>query len=309
MNNTLEIKLPPSRASMMPEHEQLMHDHNREENLPDVVMPACSINKVLKGQKALVTGANSGIGKAVAIALAHAGADVVVNYVSRPDAAEEVVKEASRCGANVFAHRANVAKEDEVQAMFKKMIQEFGTVDIVVNNAGLQKDAKIEDMTLADWQFVLDVNLTGQFLCSREAIREFKRRGIRKEVSCAAGKIICMSSVHEVIPWAGHVNYAASKGGVMLMMKSIAQEVAPHRIRVNSVCPGAIRTPINMEAWGTPEAYRELMKLVPYKRIGEPEDIGRAVVWLASDDSDYIHGSSIFVDGGMTLYPGFETGG
>ena len=164
-------------------------------------------------------------------------------------------------------------------------------------------------MTLADWQFVLDVNLTGQFLCSREAIREFKRRGIRQEVSCAAGKIICMSSVHEVIPWAGHVNYAASKGGVMLMMKSIAQEVAPHRIRVNSVAPGAIRTPINMEAWGTPEAYRELMKLIPYKRIGEPDDIGRAAVWLASDDSDYIHGATIFVDGGMTLYPGFETGG
>ncbi|MFO1512877.1 MAG: SDR family oxidoreductase [Verrucomicrobiota bacterium] len=272
-------------------------------------MPFCPINKVLKGQKALVTGANSGIGKAVALSLAHAGADVVVNYVSRPEAAEEVVREASRCGANVYAHKANVAREDEVQAMFQKMIQEFGTIDILVNNAGLQKDAPIDQMSLADWQFVLDVNLTGQFLCAREAVREFKRRGVRKEVSCAAGKIICMSSVHEVIPWAGHVNYAASKGGVMMMMKSIAQEVAPHRIRVNSVCPGAVRTPINMEAWGTPEAYRELMKLIPYKRIGEPDDIGRACVWLASDESDYIHGTSIFVDGGMTLYPGFETGG
>lgn len=288
---------------------QLMQDHLREENLPEAVMPSCPINKVLKGQKALVTGANSGIGKAVAIALAHAGADVVVNYVSRPEAAEEVVKEAARCGRNVYAHQADVRKEDQVQAMFKKMIQEFGTIDILVNNAGLQKDAKFEDMTLADWQFVLDVNLTGQFLCSREAVREFKRRGIRKDVSCAAGKILCMSSVHEVIPWAGHVNYAASKGGVMLMMKSIAQEVAPYRIRVNSIAPGAIRTPINMEVWGTPEAYRELMKLVPYKRIGEPEDIGRAAVWLASDDSDYVHGTTLFVDGGMTLYPGFETGG
>jgi len=256
-----------------------------------------------------VTGANSGIGKAVALSLANAGADVVVNYVSRPEAAEEVVAHITGRGGNAFAHKANVAREDDVQAMFKKMMQEFGTIDILVNNAGLQKDAPIDQMTLADWQFVLDVNLTGQFLCSREAIREFKRRGIRKEVSCAAGKIICMSSVHEVIPWAGHVNYAASKGGVMLMMKSIAQEVAPHRIRVNSVCPGAVRTPINMEAWGTPEAYRELMKLIPYKRIGEPDDIGRAAVWLASDDSDYIHGASIFVDGGMTLYPGFETGG
>ncbi len=305
-----EVKLPPSRMMpMSPEHEELMQQHLRDERLPEAVMPAMPINKVLKGQKALVTGANSGIGKAVALSLARAGADVVVNYVSRPDAAEEVVKEAAGHGVNVFAHKANVANEAEVQAMFKKMIQEFGTIDILVNNAGLQKDAPIDQMTLADWQFVLDVNLTGQFLCSREAIREFKRRGIRREVSCAAGKIICMSSVHEVIPWAGHVNYAASKGGVMLMMKSIAQEVAPHRIRVNSVCPGAVRTPINMEAWGTPEAYRELMKLIPYKRIGEPDDIGRAAVWLASDDSDYIHGASIFVDGGMTLYPGFETGG
>jgi len=291
------------------EQEHLMQQHLRDQNLPEAVMPAVSVVKVLKGQKALVTGANSGIGKAVAIALARAGADVVVNYVSRPEAAEEVVKEAAGWGVKAVALRANVAKEDEVQAMFQRMFQEFGTIDILVNNAGLQKDAPIDEMTLADWQFVLDVNLTGQFLCSREAIREFKRRGIRKEISCAAGKIICMSSVHEVIPWAGHVNYAASKGGIMLMMKSIAQEVAPHRIRVNSVCPGAIRTPINMEAWGTPEAYRELMRLIPYKRIGEPDDIGRTAVWLASDDSDYIHGASIFVDGGMTLYPGFETGG
>jgi len=286
-----------------------MQQHLREENLPEAVMPDVPAAKVLKGQKALVTGANSGIGKAVVLALARAGADVVVNYVSRPDAAEEVVREAAQWGVKAVALRANVAKEDEVQAMFHQMIREFGTIDILVNNAGLQKDAPIDQMTLAEWQLVLDVNLTGQFLCAREAIREFKRRGIRKEISCAAGKIICMSSVHEVIPWAGHVNYAASKGGVMLMMKSLAQEVAPHRIRVNSVCPGAIRTPINMEAWGTPEAYRELMKLIPYKRIGEPDDIGRTAVWLASDDSDYIHGASIFVDGGMTLYPGFETGG
>ena len=214
-----------------------------------------------------------------------------------------------RCGANVYAHKANVANEVEVQAMFKKMIQEFGTIDILVNNAGLQKDAPIDQMTLAQWQQVLDVNLTGQFLCSREAVRIFKRQGVRQEDSRAAGKIICISSVHEVIPWAGHVNYAASKGGVMLLMKSIAQEVAPHHIRVNSVAPGAIRTPINTEAWDTPAAYQSLLKLIPGKRIGEPMEIGRAAVWLASDDSDYIHGTTIFVDGGMTLYPGFESGG
>ena len=290
-------------------HEQLRQQLLRELNLPQAVLPSCPANQLLRGQKALVTGASSGIGQAVALSLAHAGADVVANFSSHGEGAEVVVAEAKRVGVNAFAFQADVHKEDQVQAMFQKMIREFGTIDILINNAGLQKDAKIEDMTLAQWQLVIDVNLTGQFLCAREAIREFKRRGIRKEVSCAAGKIICMSSVHEVIPWAGHVNYAASKGGVMLMMKSIAQEVAPYRIRVNSVCPGAIRTPINMEAWSTPEAYRDLMKLIPYKRIGEPDDIGRVCVWLASDEADYIHGASIFVDGGMTLYPGFETGG
>jgi glucose 1-dehydrogenase len=279
------------------------------EALPDVVMPTCPIRKVLKGQKALVTGASSGIGKGIAIALAHAGADVVVNFKSGPEAAEQVAQEARRCGSRAYAHQADVSDEAQVQSMFRHMFDEFGTVDILVNNAGLQQDAPFDQMTLKQWNTVLSVNLTGQFLCAREAVREFKRRGVRKEVSCAAGKILCISSVHEVIPWAGHVNYAASKGGVMLMMKSIAQEVAPYRIRVNSICPGAIRTPINMQAWDTPEALRDLLKLIPYKRIGEVDDIGRTAVWLASDDSDYVHGASIFVDGGMTLYPGFETGG
>src|SRR5438105_3809766 len=283
------------------------------ENLPNIVMPQCDMRKILKGQKALVTGANSGIGKAVAIALCRAGADVVINYRSGDEAAQAVADEATHCGCSTngraIIHQADVSDEEQLQKMFRRMFDELGTIDILVPNAGLQQDAPFEQMTLKQWNTVLGVNLTGQFLCAREAVREFKRRGVRPETSCAAGKIICMSSVHDVIPWAGHVNYAASKGGVMLMMKSIAQEVAPYRIRVNSVCPGAIRTPINMEAWGTPEAYRELMKLIPYKRIGEPEDIGRAAVWLASDDSDYIHGATIFVDGGMTLYPGYETGG
>src|SRR6516162_9488706 len=185
MNALPEVKLPTGRM-MTPipgEHEELMQQHLRDENLPEAVMPAIPITKVLKGQKALVTGANSGIGKAVAFALANAGADVVVNYVSRPEVAEEVVDHISAQGGNAFAHRANVAKEDEVQGMFKRMIQEFGTIDILVNNAGLQKDSPIDEMSLADWQIVLDVNLTGQFLCAREAIREFKRRGIRKEIS------------------------------------------------------------------------------------------------------------------------------
>ncbi|MCC6794061.1 MAG: SDR family oxidoreductase [Candidatus Hydrogenedentes bacterium] len=276
---------------------------------PEAVLPACPIQRLLKGQKALVTGASSGIGKAVAIALGHAGADVVINYVTGEDKAQAVADEIMRCGSKAYIHKADVSKEDQVQDMFRAMIAKWGTIDILVNNAGLQKDAPFDQMTLDQWNLVLSVNLTGQFLCAREAVREFKRRGVRKEVSCAAGKIICISSVHEVIPWAGHVNYAASKGGVMLMMKSIAQEVAPYRIRVNSIAPGAVRTPINMEAWDTPEAYHDLLKLIPYKRIGEPEDIGQAAVWLASDHSDYVHGVTLFVDGGMTLYPGFETGG
>jgi glucose 1-dehydrogenase len=280
-----------------------------EHNLPSVVMPKREVRRVLGGQKALVTGANSGIGKAVAIALGQAGADVVVNFVANPAEAEEVVDQIKAAGANAYAHQADVSQEDQVQAMFARMVKDFGTIDILVSNAGLQRDAPLDKMTLQQWNTVISVNLTGQFLCAREAVREFKRRGVRPEVSCAAGKILCMSSVHEVIPWAGHVNYAASKGGIMMMMKSIAQELAPHRIRVNSIGPGAIRTPINTSAWNTPEAYASLMTLVPYNRIGEPEDIAQAVVWLVSDDADYVTGVTLFVDGGMTLYPGFATGG
>jgi len=276
---------------------------------PPVVMPAVKIRGILEGQKCLVTGASSGIGKAVAIGMGRAGADVVVNYVSGPEAAEEVAETIRGFGVKALAVRADVSQEDQVQAMFARVLQEFGTVDIVVANAGLQRDAPFERMTLQQWNTVIGVNLTGQFLCAREAVREFKRRGVVPEVSCAAGKIVCMSSVHDTIPWAGHVNYAASKGGVMLMMRSIAQEVAPFRIRVNAIAPGAIRTPINTAAWDTPEAYADLMRLIPYKRIGEPEDIAHAAVWLASDEADYVTGTTLYVDGGMTLYPGFATGG
>lgn len=276
---------------------------------PEVAMPQCPAQKVLVGQKALVTGGASGIGRAVALALGQAGADVVVNFLSGRDQADEVAAEIHKCGSRAYAHRADVSDEAQVRTMYQKMLQKFGTIDILINNAGLQQDAPFDEMTLEQWNTVIDVNLTGQFLCAREAVREFKRRGVNESVSCAAGKIICMSSVHEIIPWAGHVNYAASKGGVMLMMKSIAQEVAPYRIRVNSIAPGAIRTPINRPAWETPQAYDALMALVPYKRIGEPEDIARAAVWLASDHADYVNGVSLVIDGGMTLYPGFAAGG
>jgi glucose 1-dehydrogenase len=271
--------------------------------------PPVAVHKLLSGQKALVTGANSGIGKGVAIALGGAGADVVVNYVQGEDAANAVVDEIRKSGANAYAHQADVSSEDEVNAMFARMMREFGTIDILVANAGLQRDSAFHEMTLAQWNQVLGVNLTGQFLCARAAVREFLRRGVVASVSSAAGKIICMSSVHQEIPWGGHANYAASKGGIKLLMESMAQELAPQRIRVNAIAPGAIRTPINTAAWQTKAAYDELMKLVPYGRIGEPEDIARAAVWLASDYSDYVVGTTLFVDGGMTLYPGFATGG
>jgi glucose 1-dehydrogenase len=271
--------------------------------------PPIAVPKLLTGQKALVTGANSGIGKGVAIALGQAGADVVVNYVDGDDAANAVVEEIKKSGVKAYAHQADVSSEDQVAAMFARMMQEFGTIDILVSNAGLQRDSAFPDMTMAQWNKVLSVNLTGQFLCGRAAVREFLRRGVVSSVSSAAGKIICMSSVHQEIPWGGHVNYATSKGGIKLMMESMAQELAPKRIRVNGIAPGAIRTPINTAAWDTKEAYDQLMTLVPYGRIGEPEDIARAAVWLASDQSDYVVGTTLFVDGGMTLYPGFATGG
>jgi glucose 1-dehydrogenase len=272
-------------------------------------MATSSHPRPLTGQVALVTGAGSGIGQGIAIGLAGAGASVIANYHSSRSPPDETIARIEREGGRATGLQADVSKEDQVERMFAEAVQRFGTVDIVANNAGIQRDAAFKDMTLAQWQAVIDVNLTGYFLCARAAVREFLRRGPRPEVSRALGKIIFVSSVHEAIPWAGHVNYAASKGGVMLLMKSLAQEVLSEKIRVNSIAPGAIRTPINRDAWSTPEAERKLLELIPYGRVGEPEDVARAAVWLASDDSDYVTGTSIFVDGGMTLYPEFRHGG
>jgi glucose 1-dehydrogenase len=269
------------------------------------------MEKKLQGQVAIITGASSGIGAGVAKSLSAAGATVVVNYPVAPllVAAEAVLAEITDAGGTGMTAMCDVSKEDEVIKMFADTIQKYGTVDILINNAGLQRDAPFEKMTLEQWNYLLSVNLTGQFLCAREAIKEFLRRGVDPKRSRAAGKIIHMSSVHEVIPWAGHANYAASKGGIMMLMKTLAQEFAWKKIRVNSICPGAIQTPINRSAWDTPESLKSLLTLIPYQRIGEPEDIGNAAVWLCSDDSDYVNGTSLFVDGGMTLYPGFTTNG
>jgi glucose 1-dehydrogenase len=268
------------------------------------------MEKKLQKQVAIVTGASSGIGAGCARELAKAGATVVINYPveGTKKMAEKVVQEIVDEGGKAIAYKCDVSKEEEVKQMFEDIVSQFGTVDILINNAGLQKDAPFTEMTLDQWNFVIAVNLTGQFLCAREAIKEFLRRGVNGR-SKSAGKIICMSSVHEVIPWAGHANYAASKGGVNLMMKTIAQEFAPKKIRINSIAPGAIATHINHDAWDTSDHLQNLLKLIPQKRIGQVDDIGKAAVWLASDDSDYVNGTTLFVDGGMTLYPGFEGNG
>jgi glucose 1-dehydrogenase len=269
------------------------------------------MDKKLQNQVAIITGASSGIGSAVAKSLAMEGAAVIINHpvAATRDAAEGVLSEIKAAGGAGVTIQCDVTNEGEVQGMFQSAIKSFGTVDILINNAGLQKDSPFEKMTLDQWNFVISVNLTGQFLCAREAIREYLRRGVDPRRSRAAGKIIHMSSVHEVIPWAGHANYAASKGGINMLMRTLAQEFAGKKIRVNSICPGAIKTTINREAWENPEALKELLTLIPYRRIGEPEDIGKVAVWLSSDDSDYINGASIFVDGGMTQYPDFANNG
>jgi glucose 1-dehydrogenase len=265
----------------------------------------------LHNQVAIVTGASSGIGSGIAKSLAAAGAVVIINHSSErsSEEAKAVLKEITDAGGNGITYQCDVSREDQVIKMFQDVISEFQTVDILINNAGIQKDAQFTEMTLDQWNAVIGVNLTGQFLCAREAIKEFLRRGIDPSRSVACGKIIHISSVHEIIPWAGHANYAASKGAIRMLMQTLAQEYGADRIRVNSICPGAIQTPINKDAWSTPEALNSLLTLIPYNRIGQPQDIGNLAAFLASDLADYITGTSIFVDGGMTTFESFSTGG
>lgn len=267
------------------------------------------VPEILAGQKALITGGGAGIGAACVRALAEAGADVAVNYRSDADSAESIAEYARSLSRTAITVKADVSVEEQVESMVSAVIEQLGTVDILVNNAGLQADAPFDEMTLEQWNRVMSVNLTGPFLCSRAVVREFKGRGVAPRVSSAAGKIINMSSVHDAIPWAGHVNYAASKGGLQMFTRSIAQELAPYRIRVLALSPGAIRTNINRPAWENEEAYDNLMKLIPLNRIGEPSDVGRVLAWLASDFCDYVTGTTMYVDGGMMLYPAFAEGG
>jgi glucose 1-dehydrogenase len=196
-----------------------------------------------------------------------------------------------------------------VARMFDETMAAFGRVDVLIANSGAQKDSPIAEMTLDDWRTVIDLDLTGQFLCCREAVRRFRAQDKAGRPFRAAGAIVSMSSVHDLIPWAGHINYAASKGGISMMMRTLAQEVAADRIRVNAVSPGAIRTPINRKVWESDAALEKLLRLIPYGRIGEPEDVAAAVSWLASDAADYVTGTTLYVDGGMALYPEFQSNG
>lgn len=263
----------------------------------------------LDDHAAIVTGASSGIGLAIAEAMADAGAAVAINYHSHPEPAETLVGTIRERGGRAIAVKADVSKEKDVIRLFDEACSEFGRVDILVANAGIQKDAAIADMSLADWNTVIELNLTGEFLCAREAVRRFRRQPAEGRPARSAGAIVAMSSVHEIIPWAGHVNYASAKGGIRMLTRSLAQEVAGEGIRVNAIAPGAIQTPINKEAWDSEESLEKLLQLIPYNRIGQPEDVARAAVWLASDEADYITGTTLFVDGGMALYPGFRDNG
>jgi glucose 1-dehydrogenase len=265
----------------------------------------------------LVTGASSGIGQGIAKKFGAEGSNVIINFRSDEAGANETLQAIVAAGGKGAIVQADVSKEKEVAALFSRAIEVFGDIDVVINNAGIQQDNSFADMTIEEWNKVINTNLTGYFLCAREAIRHFENRprvggnavASRNEEAGAKGNIIFMSSVHDIIPWSGHVNYAASKGGVLMLMKSLALEVAPKKIRVNAISPGAIATDINEDVWNDETKKKELLKLIPYKRIGVPEDVANVALWLASPESDYVTGTTVYVDGGMTLYPGFENNG
>ncbi|MCR8826368.1 glucose 1-dehydrogenase [Pseudosulfitobacter koreensis] len=264
-------------------------------------------DRPLEGRVALVTGASSGIGRASALRLAKAGARLLVNYYDDRQSAEDVVAQIAAAGGSAVAHQTDVSDENQVETMFERCHKDLGPPDVLVANAGIQKDADLISMSADDWDAVLSTNLRGQFLCARAAARAFCAR--ERPSDGASGNIIFMSSVHDSIPWAGRSNYSAAKGGTLMLMKSLAQELGPDKIRVNAVSPGAIMTDINRDAWEDEDSRQDLLKLIPYGRVGEPDDIARAVLWLASDESDYVHGHALYVDGGMMLYPGFREGG
>jgi glucose 1-dehydrogenase len=257
------------------------------------------VTRRLDGRRALVTGSATGIGRSTVMRLTAEGATAIVNYVGPSDPADEVVEEVSHGGGRAVAIEADVSNEEQVQAMFARAQEELGgPVDVLVNNAGIEKPFQLVDMPLDEWNKVIAVNLTGAFLCAREAARGLVAAG-------APGVIVNMSSVHEVIPWAQFGHYCASKGGMKLWAQTIAKELAPKRIRVVNVAPGAIATPINKDVLDDDVKRRAVEAEIPWGRFGEPEEIAAAVAWLASPEAEYVTGTTLFVDGGMTAYPGF----
>ncbi|CAN5336805.1 SDR family oxidoreductase [soil metagenome] len=260
------------------------------------------MNIRLDGKRALVTGGSSGIGAAIVHALADAGAKVAVNYVSHPDAAEGIVRAIREAGGEAVALHADVSDPTAVAQMFQELDAAWGGIDILINNAGIDgKPSPSWEADLPAWRKVIEVNLYGAFYCSREAL---KRMTAQK-----GGVILSTTSVHEEIAWSGFSAYAASKAAVSMLMKTLAQEAAPFGIRVLSVAPGAIRTPINQNVWSDPEGMKDLLTKIPLGRIGEPEEVAQMVVILVSDAASYITGRTVFVDGGMTDYPAFAHGG
>ena len=252
------------------------------------------------GRRALVTGAATGIGRSTAARLAAEGASVVVNYIGDRGPADEAVQEAEGAGGRGVAIEADVSNEEQVASMFARAREELGgPVDLLVNNAGIEKPFLLVDMPLEEWNKVISVNLTGAFLCAREAARGMIAAGV-------PGAIVNMSSVHEQIAWEQFGHYCASKGGMKLWAGTIAKELAPHKIRVVNVAPGAILTPINRDLIEHPEKRAEVEKEIPWGRLGKPEEIAAAVAWLAGPEAEYVTGTTVFVDGGMTQYPGFH---
>ncbi|MCG6954784.1 MAG: SDR family oxidoreductase [Gemmatimonadetes bacterium] len=256
----------------------------------------------LDGRRALVTGANSGIGRAIALALAEAGAKTAVNWVTHPEAADEVVHVIEEGGGTALAVRADVSKPDEVAAMFEAVDKAWGGIDILVNNAGIDGKRQLGwESDLDAWRRVLEVNLFGAFHCAREALRRM--------VPAGRGTILNITSVHEVIAWTGYSAYTTAKAGLSMLTKTLAQEAAPHGVRVLSLAPGAIKTPINKDVWSDPTMRADLLDKIPMNRLGEAEEIGRLVVMLVSDVAAYVTATTVFADGGMTDYPDFEKGG
>lgn len=256
----------------------------------------------LSGKRALVTGASSGIGAAIALALGQAGADVAINYHSHPEAAQAVATQIESFGVKTVCTQADVSNGDDIARMFKEVESALGPVDILVNNAGVDGPRALAwEADPAAWEEVVRINLFGPFCCAHHALLGMSQR--------RSGVIVNITSVHEVIPWAGYSAYTASKAGLGMLTKTLAQEAAPFGVRVLAVAPGAIQTPINQSVWGNPAGLADLLTKIPYGRLGKPEEIGTMVVVLASDAAAYLTGTTIFLDGGMTLYPSFEHGG